>query len=175
MALVFTLEDGTGVAGANAYVSLDNLKSYWDNMVYDYSTYTDDQLKAYIIRATRNIDMIYGKIFIGTKYSATQGLLWPRSNAIDADDFLITGVPDILEFVVSEAAYMVANGTAFLPSTADGGKKVERVKVDVIEVEDEYSSSSPVGNKFPVLDGMIFSILKTGKYGAGYRGIIRVG
>jgi len=174
MAFTFTLEDGTGVTGANAYVSLADVKQYWDNMVYDYSGFTDEQLQQYIVKATRNIDMIYGAKFVGTKYSSTQGLMWPRTDAYDMDDFYQSGVPDVVEYATAEAAYLVSQGTSFLSDTADAGVKLDKVKVDVIEVEQEYSASSPVDKQFPVINALIKPVLNTGKYGSGYKGLIRV-
>ncbi len=110
--MAFTLETGTGIAGANAYVDvayvdthhLDRGNSAWD----DFTTVEKQQS---IIRGTEYIDKRFGIKFRGVRVSKEQGLEWPRLSAFDADGFLLSGVDDLprqLEKAAAEYALRAA-------------------------------------------------------------------
>lgn len=102
---MFVVEDGTGVTGANSYVSLETALAYHQdrgNTVWWGHTYGEQQEA--LVRATQAIDALgYGRFF-GTKASTTQGLQWPRIDAYDSDGELLDGVPLPLVYAVCEAA-----------------------------------------------------------------------
>ena len=103
--MAFTLETGTGIAGANAYVDvayvdthhLDRGNSAWD----DFTTVEKQQS---IIRGTEYIDKRFGIKFRGVRVSKEQGLEWPRLSAFDADGFLLSGVDDLPRQIEKAAA-----------------------------------------------------------------------
>ncbi len=94
--MVFTVETGDGVSGANAYVTqafvdghhLDRNNTIWDD-------FTNSEKLSGIIRATDYIDKRFGRKFIGIRRLKEQGLEWPRLDAFDDDGFLMSGVDDL--------------------------------------------------------------------------------
>ncbi len=79
MAFVFTPEDGTGLAGANSYASLEELADYVGGKLYadPYTAATDEQREKALVTASRLIDASVS--FNGRRAGPTQGLEWPRS------------------------------------------------------------------------------------------------
>ena len=94
MALV--VEDGTGIATANGYVSqafVDTHHADRNNTVW--VDFTAPERDAAIIRATDYIDKRFGRRFVGIRRGKEQGLEWPRLDAFDYDGFLLTSVDAI--------------------------------------------------------------------------------
>jgi hypothetical protein len=79
----FEVEDGTGVAGATAYITAAYL--------YEYAAATGQvpgsgDPQGAIIRATTWIDTQFGTQFSGTRTNGRdQGLAWPRTDATDVE------------------------------------------------------------------------------------------
>ncbi len=55
MAIAYVVETGSGSSTATSYVTLVNLKQYWDNMGYSYAAITDAELQAHANKATKII------------------------------------------------------------------------------------------------------------------------
>jgi len=159
--MAFTVEDGTGVADANAYITVafaDDHHSDRGNAVW---TGLDSVKQVAIVKATDYVDKRFGPKFRGFKESKSQGLEWPRLSAFDNDDYLFNGLDDVprqLKKAVAEYALIAlqidllplparpfavldpATGTVSGGTTGQVLKKRERV--DVIEEETEYSDMS---------------------------------
>ncbi len=94
--MAFTVEPGTGTAGANAYVIVayvdthhtDRGNTAWD----DFTTVEQQEV---IIRASEYIDKRFGRMFRGLRKTKEQGLEWPRLDAFDNDGYLLSGADDI--------------------------------------------------------------------------------
>jgi len=106
--MAFTPEDGTGLAGANSYISLAALKAHHDDRGNDYSGFADALLETSLVQATDYIDQRFGRRFRGDKADSRQALEWPRQNAYTDEDFLLTGVPAALAKACAEYALIAA-------------------------------------------------------------------
>jgi len=110
--MAFTEEDGTGISGANAYVSVTFVDTHHDdrgNTAWvDFST---AEKQSAIIRATDYIDKRFGLRFRGVRSSKEQDLEWPRLSAFDADGFLLSGT-DALPRQLTKATAEYALRTA---------------------------------------------------------------
>lgn len=147
MAVNLIVEDGTGLSTSNSYLSLVDLKQYFDNFGYDYSTSTDDELSQYLIRSTRVIDSAYIDYWIsnGTRKNEDQALMWPRIGAVYVDGYLVDNdsVPPEIENGTAEYVNAIISGDTIQGTESSTGiKKSEAVKVDVIETKDEYFEGS---------------------------------
>lgn len=78
MPLNVILEDATGKADANAYVSVEECDAYHLGHLYAsaWDGATADQKKAAVVMATRVVD--YAVTWKGQRKSDTQALAWPR-------------------------------------------------------------------------------------------------
>jgi hypothetical protein len=85
MALVLTKEDGTGLAGANAYANAADGDAYHDGHLYAtaWTSATADKKAAALVMASRLIDALFQ--FNGVKAFGTQALQWPREDCPDPD------------------------------------------------------------------------------------------
>jgi len=107
MAFTFTVEDGTGLAGANAYISVSFADDYHDgrgNTAWTDSSVTDSAKERAVVRATDYVDKRFGGKFRGWKESSLQALQWPRLDAEDNSGYLIRDIPEKLKQAVSEYA-----------------------------------------------------------------------
>lgn len=107
MAFSFIVEDGTGLVGANSYLSTaeaDDYHSGRGNTVWTTSTVTSAMKQAALVRATDYIEKRFGTKFRGWKESSTQSLQWPRLDAEDNSGYLLQGIPAKLKHAVAEYA-----------------------------------------------------------------------
>ena len=162
--MAFTVEDGSGIVEANAYVPVafaddhhaDRGNSVWTS--YDTAT-----KQAAIIRATDYIDKRFGRKFRGFRKTLQQRLQWPRLSAFDDSGYLLGGdglLPDKLmracaEYALRAAFYTVLSPDPILPapqqSFEDGAPArgeaitgtVSRKVTRVGPVEEETSYETP--------------------------------
>lgn len=163
--MAFTPEDGSGVAGANAYIEVtyaDDHHGDRGNTAWAAGAAGDKQ--SAIIRATDYVDKRFGRRFRGFRQSRTQGLEWPRLSAFDNDDFLWQEIPDPLKKAVAEYALIALQLTDLLPiparpfshidpttgevvSTVSGQARFSKEKVGPVEETTSYSDNSALINR----------------------------
>ena len=85
MALTLVKEDGTGLAGANAYANAADGDAYHDGHLYAsvWTAASTAQKEAALVMATRVMDACCQ--FCGWRRSNAQALQWPRAGAVDPD------------------------------------------------------------------------------------------
>jgi hypothetical protein len=169
--MAFVLEDGTGVAGANAYIDRAFADTYHTDRGFSAWEFSDTaqtvaitnaQKEAAIVRATDHIDRVYGQMFRGYKGTRTQGLQWPRTSAWDPDGFELLGVPIQLQNATAEYALrallqgvltpdpppmspqqtLVAGASSASFGQGSGEVVRSKKKVGPIETETEFAQSS---------------------------------
>ena len=99
--MAFTLEDGTGISGANAYISVAYFNSYHADRGVD-TGYTDTEVEQHVVRASDYADKRWGRRFRGYRMRNDQGREWPRADAYTDDDYALINVPEQLEFAIAE-------------------------------------------------------------------------
>ena len=88
--MAFTLEDGSGITGSNAYDSVADIDAHHvDRGNTGWSDFTTADKQTAIIRASDYIDKRFGRRFRGVRKLKNQGREWPRTNAFDDDGFLL--------------------------------------------------------------------------------------
>lgn len=159
--MAFTVEDGSGLATANSYLSVAdftihhtdrNVSSVVDG---DFET---AEIQGALVQATDYIDKRFGRRFRGWRRSRAQALEWPRTDAFDDDDYLLDDLPTQLLKATAEYALIVlqlGRGLAPIPgvpfpvvgsdgtvtSEASSALRRSRDKVGPIEEEREYASA----------------------------------
>ncbi len=168
--MALTVEDGTGLAAANGYISVAFADTYHsDRLRTDWAGLSTPTKEGAIIRATDYIDWRFGRKFRGTKQSKSQGLEWPRLSALDNDRFLLNdndAVPRQLQKAVSEYALIAArigelapnpplptgdeplDGTASTATNSNSGIVTQlREKVGPLEVSTRYADLTAAGSQ----------------------------
>jgi hypothetical protein len=111
--MAFTLEDGSGVSGANAYITEEELDSYTDDRA---TTLASGDAQGAIIRASAACDAIYRSRYPGYRTNGrNQGLEWPRTavydnewNPIAQDEIPVEIKNAVCEMAIRELAEPVA-------------------------------------------------------------------
>ncbi len=83
MALTLIPEDGTGLANANSFASVDEADAYNESQLYGaaWTAAIPERKTAALVMATRLLDSAC--IWPGSRtYPAVQALAWPRSNVV---------------------------------------------------------------------------------------------
>lgn len=141
--MALTVEDGSGVADADSYVSLAEYEAYAGDMAQDLSG-TAASREANLRRAAFAIDT--GYLWRADSLTTTQGLHFPEEGE--------TSIPRNVRNAQCELALLIQNGSDPLSVNEGGAIKRTRVKVDAIEEETEYSSPT-TGAQFSVIDRLL--------------------
>lgn len=151
--MTFTVEDGTGVTDANAYIAVAGADTYFlERAVASWAAATTDAKQAAVIRATDYIEARFGQRFLGTKLTTTQGLSFPRDNLYDLEGTQIEGMPRGFLNAVCEYAVRALSADLWNEPFRDakGRIVVERKKVGPIEKDIRYAFNRDVSQVKPV-------------------------
>lgn len=146
MALV--VEDGTGVAGADSYVSLEYLNQYHaarGNVKWD--DYLDDEKEAAARRAMLYVETFRYK---GKRLVVSQACNFPRSGVVTRDglEWPSDLIPAALMVAQAEGALREAqNPGTLLPDWTPGKGPLRREKLG--EMEEEYFKQDSNDGKYP--------------------------
>lgn len=154
------VEDGTGLAAANAYVSEAELETYAEAHGLTLPT-TDAETG--IVRASAWVDAIYGPRFPGQRVNGRdQGLGWPRTHAYDDASELIPSdvVPVEVKNATCEAALREMTTVGILTPDIAVGPAVRRKSLGSMEIEyavaDGARATAP---GFPKIDAIMAPLL----------------
>lgn len=139
-------EDGTGLVGANAYVSIEFADEYFSARKNEAWVGLDSTAKeAAIIKATDYLEAVYWGKWQGEKLKADQALAFPRKPF---------GMPAKFKFAVCELAIKANSGELL----SDIERLTTKEKVGSIEVE--YSSSADPTTKYAYACSLLKPFLK---------------
>lgn len=158
------VEDGSGVSGADSYASVAVISAYWAGRsnrgeAATWAVAEEAAQEAAAREATQYLDAVYGPYYLGLRASYEQGLLWPRASALDLAGRALSALPAELVTAVCELAGRAVSAT--LAADVDNANGVKRIrqKVDVIEEETEYATSSKAEPKYGFVAGLLTPIL----------------
>lgn len=158
--MAFTVEDGTGVADANAYITLAFFKDYHDDRGVDYSGSTDSEIETAIIKATDYMELRFGDRWIGYLSSDATTLTWPRGGVYDRKGVLVEDtIPTDIKKACAEYALRALTTTLLPDPTTDASGKVvsrELKKIGPIETEKEFQvGRSDTIKPYPAADKLL--------------------
>jgi hypothetical protein len=145
--MAFLAEDGTGIDGANSFVSVSGADSFFlDRADTAWAALSSTAKQAALIQASSYLDSYYAGLWPGDILSDTQGLSWPRTGAYDANGRELSGVPG----KVIEAVCLLAKEASGSPLTSsyDGAAVVTRKKLGPLETEYAATGRTP-GKRYP--------------------------
>lgn len=154
--MALTVEDGTGLAGANSYVSLADALAYHTDRNHSAWISSDDATRtAALIDATLYIDRTYIYRWSGIKSTYSQALQWPRSWAVDINGYSISGIRQELKDAVCEAA-LVALSSDLNPSIS---APVKRKSIGNGAIDTTYLVSDAEPTRYPLIEKILSPIL----------------
>lgn len=142
MAATLVLEDGTGLANANAYQDETGADAYFadhgDPAAWLAALQADKE--AALILATQYVDAVYGRRWIGRKKLDTQALDWPRAGVFTRDGWAVDqdSLPTKLQQATAEMALRKINGDELLPDIDNPGS-ISRYAVAVGPLSEDTS------------------------------------
>lgn len=115
--MALTVEDGTGLANADSYVSIADVTAHLTKFETSATVAlwtgetTADQERA-CRGATRYLDLTYGSRYPGRRINETMSLAWPRSEVYDSDGYLLDddALPTALVEACCDLAYRLSQG-----------------------------------------------------------------
>ncbi|MBB76526.1 MAG: hypothetical protein CMJ75_18635 [Planctomycetaceae bacterium] len=161
--MAITVEDGSGLAGADAYVSVADVDAYLTkyNPSTTWDALGDPEKEAAIVKATRYLDLVYAERWDGVKKTEAQALDWPRYDA-DYKDHPVpsTEVPQAVKDATAEIArWSGENPTTPLINTKtdDAAIKRDKIQVGQIVLDTTYAggNESSTDTDFPVVEAIL--------------------
>jgi len=146
--MAFTLETGTGIAGANAYLSVAAADLYFTDRGVAAWTGSNTLKEQAIIKATDYVELRFSAAWKGEQLTTTQGLSWPRVDTSGFDN----QVPTRLQKAVAEYALRALSATlAPDPVVSDTGFSVVTTKEVVGPIEQSYEIAGGSNKSQPML------------------------
>jgi len=144
MALV--VEDGTGIAGANTYLSVAELRAY----AVDRGVILPAQDSDVAVMLVKACDYLELKSYIGVRASDSQGLSWPRLETS------YTGIPEKLKTAQTLLAFETANG-----DLSPAVRPNPYIQTKISDIYIKYASTSDVasGMRFYAVDSLLEGLL----------------
>ncbi len=174
--MAFVVEDGTGLATANAYISVADARAYWSDVGVTFSQPDSTPtatfpitLQMAIVAATRYMELRFKSRFKGFKQFpstvdpvfAGQALPWPRVEVYDREGYVIEGVPLGIRHACAE--YMSRVFVAPLAPDPDDRSNLKREKIGPIEFE-FVPGGFPKFKPYPTADGLLAEFTYSGGY-----------
>ena len=166
--MAITIEDGTGLAAAEGYISVANADTYFSDRGVSTWTGTDAAKEEAIRQATEYLDATYK--WIGSIKLDAQALGWPRDSAWDKEGRTLADlVPTGVSRACAEMALRALSADLLADTT--NADHVTKEKVDVIEIE--YSGSAPKNIEYNYISRLLKG-LTLGASGDSQTALMRV-
>lgn len=150
MALI--VEDGTGIANAESYVSLEDADVYHSRRGNTaWTTAPESAREAALLQATAYIDAAY--TFAGGARTMTQALRWPRT--------WFVGLPPNLRVATMELALRALAGP-LLPDVSARTTTGQLIEQQVGPIREKYAAGSVTttsGPRYPMIDALLAPLL----------------
>ena len=161
--MAFVAEDGTGLATANALVTVAFADEYFTDRGIGVWTGSNTVKQAALIRATDYVETRFGSLFYGDKKSTTQALSHPRGNT-STGEFPVAVKQAVCEYAVrSLSATLLPD-----PEIHASGQGFERTrsKVGPIEEETRFQYQGPgtqriILRPYPAADILLKGLIKS--------------
>ena len=124
MAITLVIETGTGVSGANTYVSRADADVYLTNMygTSEWSaavTANNGTAESALYQACFAMERLYGRKYLSVPpYASQQSLLWPRYTFLDNNFRIVSNaqIPQCLKDAQCELALLNLQGVGLFPN-----------------------------------------------------------
>lgn len=178
--MTITVEDGTIVAGANAYNSFAAVDTYHEDRLNAVWTAADDETKeAAMLRATAGLESKYRGRWFGYKAdhnatNAPQFLAWPRRDDVDESlangytsatmtkltdsdgiEYPVTSIPALVVQAYNEVC-LIEITQPFVSVELSRNDMLKYQRVDVIE--QEWLRNAPAVVQFPHIDSLLSTL-----------------
>jgi hypothetical protein len=162
-----TIEDGSGVANADALVNVAFVDDYASRYGKDaiWATLTISVKEVHIRRASQFADNKFP--YPGTSTYALQPFHFPALG-YEVRGFVVTGIPVQVKNAVAELAIISASGINLVDDVVARNYTYRRVKAEGFEKEERYADGGSPDKIFGTVE-MILSPLLSNSFGRGVK------
>lgn len=163
--MAIVVEDGTGLADAETYVSVADCVAYLDGRNRPaWGLLTDPEKEASLRVAAEYLDAKYGPRLQGSRLLVTQALYWAREGvSFDGITWDPAPLPVNLVRACCEAAALSGTGTDLFEPLDRGGQVVEKLEiVGPLTERTKWAGSAPVGTSYPAIDRLMGPLCDSG-------------
>ncbi len=164
------VEDGTGVQDAESYATVAYVDAYWAARTHDANSATwahvdntTAKKEGALRSATEYLDQVYGPYYKGVRKGYVQGLLWPRTGALDELEYPLPALPEELKKAVAALAVRASAGPLMPDIDQAGAIKRTTNKVGSLEETIEYASPGETTKVYGTVDGLLSSLVTNGQ------------
>ena len=157
--MALTVEDGTGITGANTYVSLADCATYHTNLGNTTWTGSDAAKTSAIYRAMAWLE---NQPFKGYKYDYDQALEWPRSGVVDRNGYAVGEdeiPPQIVNALCEAVLVELVSPGALRPELERGGQVIEESISGAVTTK--YASGAPATTDYTAISGLLKGLTKS--------------
>lgn len=152
MALV--VEDGTGVEGANSYLTVAELRAFAGDRGLTLPV-ADSDVEPLLVKATDYLEL---KSYIGDRASDNQGLSWPRTQTANPYWQYNDLIPTKLKTAQSLLAFEAMNGEL---SQATRPNEYVQTKIDVLYIKYANDDDRSAGLRYRAVDDLLAPLVTT--------------
>lgn len=161
MALI--VEDGTGMATAEAYASVAAADAYWTarGIPAAWSGSTTAQKEEALRQGADYIDAVHAEGWKGYRLALAQRLAWPRTG-VYVDRIALDAAPlprQLVEANIEAAVRARTETTGLLPDETELGIASESVEVGPIKESKSYIGSKSTRKTFARIDALLRPLL----------------
>ena len=158
-----TVEDGTGIANANSYITLVYFTDYCSDLgltTSDSNELEDEDEESLQKAMLRSMAFIDSHDFKGYKADDDYSLEWPRVGVEDRNGYAIDSdeIPTNLKLAQARASYEEYINSGSLQKNLERGDMVTMEKIDVLQFE--YDTYAPKTTVFQIIDGYLKGLAK---------------
>jgi hypothetical protein len=161
------VEEGTGLANAESYISVADADTYHTAQGNAAWTGTTDAKEQALRKATAYLDDKYAKRWRGNRANESQALRWPRIAVYDDDQFYVpsTSIPVKLKQACAVAAMESIGGLDLFVTetkTGSGDLTAKSVAVGPISFSKSFAGSTTSQPKIAKVEALLTSLLEWG-------------
>lgn len=154
--MALTVEDGTGVADADSYLSLAAADTYHSDRSQSDWTGTDAAKEGALRRASTYLDTRWR--FKGAQESSAQGLEWPRTGVVDWSGHDVSGLPTRVKHACAELAVRALTTNLYEDLDRGGAVKSESVG----SISTTYMDDAPRHRVYEIAERLLAPYLTGG-------------
>jgi len=172
--MVLTVEDGTGLSGANGFLSVAEYKAHSDDRGVAYSQYADSLIEQAIVRSTDHLSVRWPwagyKLKERGSPAGEQALAFPRSNLTDEKGYSVANniVPREIKKATAEIVHLELATPGSMSPVYIPSERVKSEKVGPISTEFDLSRTD-AASVIPILTVVQDLVAPFLKRGAGNR------
>lgn len=158
--MTLIVEDGSGMATAESYISVADADTYiaaykGADSTWDGATEGAKEIAAR--QATQYLDGAYH--YQGVPETSTQALEWPRSYAYDERGYAYDGLPTKLVNATAEVMFLIVTGETI---TENVSKTAQTKREKVGDIEVEYVDGATLQPAYPAVNRLLSDLLSHG-------------